>query len=199
MVEPLAPAEMDAAAAVLARAFRDNPAMQVLFKGDSPDVRLRLLGPCMRGFVEAVLRYGAAKVVKENGRISAVSLSFGPGQFPPPFLSQFTMAKGPIRAGVSRALRFARIDYEMRKRHPHYPHHYLWFLGVEPDRQGRGLGSELLASLSEKARRDAAPCYLETDKQSSVRLYESHGYAVEREEILAGLELKLWFMRRPKD
>lgn len=199
MIEPLAPAEAEAAAAVLARAFRDNPGMLVLFKGDPPDVRLRLMDPCMRGFVEAVLRYGSAEVVKESGRIVAVSLAFGPGRFPPPFRSLFTMAKGPLRAGLSRALRFARIDYEMRKRHPHYAHHYLWFLGVEPDRQGRGLGSQLLASLNDKARRDGAPCYLETDKQSSVRLYEKHGYAVEREEILDGLQLKLWFMRRPKE
>jgi ribosomal protein S18 acetylase RimI-like enzyme len=106
------------------------------------------------------------------------------------------MAKGPIRAGLTRAFRFARIDQEMRKRHPHYRHFYLWFLGVEPERQGQGLGSMLLSSLAEKARRDGSPCYLETDKQSSVRLYEKHGYRVENEEILKGLELKLWFMKK---
>src|SRR5204863_4990341 len=129
--EPLARAEVAAAAAVLARAFRDNPGMLVLFKGDSPEVRLRLLGPCMHGFAETVRRFGVAEVVKDSGQIVAVSLSFAPGQFPPPFRSQFTMAKGPIRAGLKRALRFARIDREMRRRHPHYRHWYLWFLGVE--------------------------------------------------------------------
>ena len=198
MIESLASADVDAAAAVLARAFRDNPGMLVLFKGDAPEVRFRLLEPCMRGFVRAVHEFGTAEVVKDAGRIIGVSLSFGPDRFPPPFRSQFTMAKGPIMAGVTRALRFARIDYEMRKRHPHYRHWYLWFLGVEPERHGQGFGSKLLSSLSERARRDGVPCYLETDKQSSVRIYERHGYAVEQEEILKGLELKLWFMRRPK-
>lgn len=196
-IEPLAGVDIGEAAAVLARAFRDNPGMLVLFRGDSPEVRLRLLGPCMQGFVEAVVRFGVAEVVKDSGRICAVSLSFGPGQFPPPFRSQFTMAKGPIRAGLTRALRFARIDQQMRRRHPHYEHWYLWFLGVEPDRQGQGLGSLLLKSLSERAGRNGSPCYLETDKQSSVRIYEKHGYKVENEEVLPGLELKLWFMRRP--
>jgi len=197
MTEPLRPEDIGAAAGVLARAFRDNPGMLALFKDDSPEVRLRLLEPCMRGFIEAVCRFGAAEIVKDAGTIVAVSLSFGPGQFPPPFRSQFTMAKGPIRAGIKRALRFARIDQEMRRRHPHYPHWYLWFLGVEPTRQGQGLGSRLLVSLAEKAHRDRAACYLETDKQSSVRLYEKHGYKVESEEVLSGFDLKLWFMKRP--
>src|SRR5262245_13044367 len=193
----LAPADVGAAAGVLARAFRDNPGMLAPFKGDSPEIRLRLLGPCIAGFTEAVLRFGSAEVVKIDGAIVAVSLSFAPGAFPPPFRSQFWMAKGPIRSGLARALRFARIDQEMRRRHPHYPHWYLWFLGVEPTKQGQGLGSMLLQTLSERAHRDGAPCYLETDKQSSVRLYEKHGYKVENEEILPGVELKLWFMRRP--
>lgn len=197
-VEPLSAPDVPAAAGVLARAFRDNPGMLALFKGDEPDVRLRLLEPCMVGFTEAVLRWGVAEAVKDGSAIVAVSLSFAPGKFPPPFRSQFTMAKGPLRAGLTRALRFARIDQEMHRRHPQYRHWYLWFLGVEPDRQGQGLGSMLLRSLSDKAARDGAPCYLETDKQTSVRLYEKHGYKVENEEVLKGLELKLWFMRRPE-
>lgn len=196
-VEPLLHADIDRAAGVLARAFRDNPGMLALFRGDTPARRLELLGPCMAGFVKAVLRFGTAEVVKDAGDIVAVSLSFGPGKFPPPFRSQFTMAAGPVRAGLTRALRFARIDQEMRRRHPHFRHWYLWFLGVEPGRQGQGLGSLLLKSLSERARTDGVPCYLETDKQSSVRLYQKHGYIVEKEEVLPGIELMLWFMTRP--
>lgn len=199
MIEPLHAEDVGAAAGVLARAFRDNPGMLVLFKGDPPELRLRLLEPCMHGFIQAVCRYGVAEVAKEDGNVVAVSLSFAPGRFPPPFRSQLTMAKGPIRAGLFRAVRFARIDQEMRRRHPHYPHWYLWFLGVDPARQGQGLGSRLLDSLRDKARRDGVACYLETDKQSSVRLYRRHGYEVENEEILKGLELKLWFMRRASD
>jgi ribosomal protein S18 acetylase RimI-like enzyme len=196
-VEPLALANLGAASGVLARAFRDNPGILVLFRGDDPETRLRLLEPCMRGFTEAVLRFGFAEVVRDGDDVVAVALCFGPGRFPPPFRSQFTMAKGPIRAGLARAWRFARIDQEMRRRHPHYRHWYLWFLGVEPKRQGQGLGSMLLSALSERAAKDGVACYLETDKQSSVRLYERHGYAVESEEILKGIDLKMWFMRRP--
>jgi hypothetical protein len=44
-VETLERSDRDLAAGVLARAFRDNPGFVALFKGDSPETRLRLLGP----------------------------------------------------------------------------------------------------------------------------------------------------------
>src|SRR5258706_6806065 len=135
----------------------------------------------MRGFVAAVIRYGVAEIGRDNGAVVAVSLSFRPGEFPPPFYATVMQSGGPIRAGLRAALRIARVDHEMRKRHPHYRHWYLWFLGVASDRQGRGLGSTLLRALSDRADADGVPCYLETDKASSVKLYERHGYRVESE------------------
>lgn len=196
-VEPLDPSEVPLAAGVLARAFRDNPGMMAALPGLTEEVRLGLLGPCMDGFVASVRRFGVAEVVKDAGAIVAVSLSFAPGKFPPPFYATIIQAKGPLRAGLGVSLRFARVDHEMRKRHPHDPHWYLWFLGVEPERQGQGLGSVLLRSLSAKAEADLVPCYLETDKASSVKIYERHGYRVEAEDVLPGLDLRLWYMRRP--
>ena len=199
MVQPLERSDRDEAAGVLARAFRDNPGIIAALKGDSPETRLRLLGPCLESFVESTLRYGVGEVVKDGSRIVAVSLSFAPDRFPPPFWATIVQARGPIRAGLRRALRFARIDQEMRKRHPHYRHWYLWFLGAEPQRQGQGLGSKLLRSLSAKAEADGVACYLETDKATNVKIYEHHGYVLESEDVLlpGKIDLRMWFMRRP--
>jgi ribosomal protein S18 acetylase RimI-like enzyme len=196
MVEVLAESDVNAAAGVLARAFRDNPGMKAILQQDSPDERLRLMLPCMVGFVQAARRYGTAEVVKESGAVAAVSLSFPPDGFPMPIGGQLVTAKGPLRAGLRRALRFARFDYATRRRHLRDPHFYLWVLGVEPERQGRGFGSALLRSLSARADAANVPSYLETDKESSVRLYERHGYRVTSEEVLAGLDFKLWYMTR---
>jgi ribosomal protein S18 acetylase RimI-like enzyme len=197
-VTALADDDRAAAALVLARAFRDNPGTVALLANDPPEVRLRLMKPAMRGFVDAVHRHGLVEVVKDADRVLAVSLVFAPGGYPPPISAQLTIARGPIRAGLRRALRFARLDHEMRKRHPHFSHYYLWFLGVEPERQGQGLGSLLLQSLSAKADGEGSRAYLETDKQTSVRLYEKHGYRVGKEEILPGLGFNMWFMTRPE-
>jgi ribosomal protein S18 acetylase RimI-like enzyme len=195
-VEPLGEADLEASARVLASAFRDNPAMVAMIPRPTDEERERVLVPCMRGFAASVLRYGVAEVVKESGQVVAVSLAFRPGEFPPPFYATVMQAGGPIRAGLRAALRIARVDHEMRKRHPHYRHWYLWFLGVARERQGRGLGSLLLRSLSLKADADQVASYLETDKPTSVKLYERHGYRVDAEEPLPPLGFQLWFMRR---
>jgi GNAT superfamily N-acetyltransferase len=196
-IEPLTRRDLPASVDVLALAFRDNPAMVAMFPGASEDERLRALGTCMDGFVASVLRYGVAEGVKDGGRVTAVSLSFRPGTFPPPFLATLMQAKGPLRAGPRAALRFARLDREMHARHARYPHWYLWFLGVDPQRQGQGLGSLLLRSLSSKAEADGTACYLEADILRNVRLYERHGYRVESEETLPASGVRFWFMKRP--
>lgn len=198
MLQAIEASEVEEAGGVLARAFRDNPGVRAVLRDDDAEARLRLLAPGMVSFVRGVRRYGTAECMKQNGRIVAVSLSFHPEGFPPPFGFEIVTAWGPLRAGLTRALRFLRVDQEMRSRHPKYPHWYLWFLGVEPDLQGKGLGSELLRSLSARAETDRVPCYLETDKQSSVRLYEKHGYVVLSEDTLRAADVKLWFMRRPE-
>jgi GNAT superfamily N-acetyltransferase len=199
MVQPLEPSDVREAASVLGRAFCDNPGVRAILKGDGPEVRLRLTENAMHGFARAILRVGAGEVIKEGGRVSAVSLVYPPLAYPPKLTAELTIASGLLSAGPRRLLRFASADALMRKRHIREPHWYLWVLGVEPERQGQGLGSALLRSLREKAERTGLPCYLETDKPSSVRLYQNHGYVVQREEVHQKLELRLWFMlRRPE-
>jgi GNAT superfamily N-acetyltransferase len=197
-VQPLTRFDRDEAAGVLTRAFCDNPGFIAILKGESKDARLRLLGPCMVAFVDSVLRYGVGEIVRDGNRIVSVSLSFAPDRFPPPFWATVIQARGPIRAGLHRALRFVRVDQEMRKRHPNGRHWYLWFLGVEPERQGQGFGATLLESLRAKAETDGAACYLETDKSTNVGFYQRHGYVLESEEVLLPetVALRMWFMRR---
>lgn len=197
VVEPLTRGDRAEASAVVARAFRDNPGMIAVVRTDDADERLRVLMTAMPYFVETVLRYGVGEVIRENGAIVAVSLSIPPGGYPLPLAGQWLGVRGALSGGVRRALRFGRVDGEMRRRHPKHRHWYLWFLAVDPPHQGRGLGSALLRSLASKADRDRMPCYLETDKLSSVRLYEKHGYKVSSETVPPGLGFRMWFMDRP--
>jgi ribosomal protein S18 acetylase RimI-like enzyme len=196
VIKPLARSELREAAGVLGRAFCDNPGVRALLAGDPPDVRLRLTETTMHAFAAAVLRAGVAEVIERDGRIAAVSLSFPPGAYPPPLRVELMIAARLLRGGVRRMLRFGQVDAFMRKRHLREPHWYLWVLVLEPELQGQGLGSELLRALAVRAERDHVPCYLETDKPSSVRLYERNGFAVQREEQVPVLDFRLWFMLR---
>lgn len=63
------------------------------------------------------------------------------------------------------------------RHHPAKPEHwYLHYIGVEPRRQGRGLGAALLAPVLELCDRDGAPAYLESSTDRNCALYERHGF-----------------------
>ncbi len=64
----------------------------------------------------------------------------------------------------------------MDERHPHEPHEYLWFAGVVPTAQGRGIGSSLIAPVLDRADRQCRPAYLEATSPRSKALYERHGF-----------------------
>ncbi|HEX6244665.1 MAG TPA: GNAT family N-acetyltransferase [Polyangiales bacterium] len=186
------------AGAVLAQAFHTNPGFCALLRDDTPATRLSLCTPLLTRFVAAVDRFGEVELIEEGDAVQAVALMFAPGQYPEPLRFQLMTAWPVLRFGPRRAQRFALMDRYMRKHHERAPHWYLWFLGVLPELQGRGLGSRLLRSLTERAARDGAPCYLETDKLSSVRLYERHGYVVQRTGKVPKLAFDMWLMKQPR-
>jgi ribosomal protein S18 acetylase RimI-like enzyme len=197
-LEVLSPADVGEAAAVLARAFRDNPGMIAMLDCDDPARRLRLLAAVFPGFVASYRQHGQASVVRVGGKLVAVALTLGPGRYPPSLRLQWGLTLAvALHVPLRLALRFSAADAWMKRNHMREAHHYLFMLGVEPERQGQGHGGMLLRELSARADADAQPCYLETDKPSSVKLYERHGYVVLREaNFVRARDLKLWFMQR---
>jgi ribosomal protein S18 acetylase RimI-like enzyme len=186
------------AAAVLARAFDDNPATLAIFAGCTPEQRRRGLLRAIFAFVDISWRHGTSEVLVRSDRVVAVALSFGPGAFPPPLAAQLRMALRVARTGVKTSLGYARTGEHMDRLHPREPHWYLFFLGVDPALQGQGLGGRLLRRLNERADRDGVIGYLETDRESNVPLYRHHGFEVVSDETLPKVRnLRLWTMRRP--
>lgn len=67
---------------------------------------------------------------------------------------------------------------QMGKYHPTEPHWYLPLIGVDPSRQGNGVGSALMKHALEIVDRDHLPAYLESSNPKNVSLYERHGFEV---------------------
>lgn len=70
--------------------------------------------------------------------------------------------------------RWRTLDDLMTRHHLAGPHHYLFAIGVHPDRQGTGLGGQLLIHGHERL--DDLPAYLEATSPASRRLYARLGY-----------------------
>jgi GNAT superfamily N-acetyltransferase len=71
---------------------------------------------------------------------------------------------------------------------------YLQILGVDPDFQGQGYSSRLLKPMLEWVEREALPCFLETQLETNVPLYEHFGFRVVEAGIIPGGNIKSWAM-----
>lgn len=70
---------------------------------------------------------------------------------------------------------FAVIE-QMGRHHPEEPHWFLPFIGIDPSRQGGGLGAALLKHGLALCDRDGVPAYLDSSNPRNNPLYERHGF-----------------------
>ena len=71
-----------------------------------------------------------------------------------------------------------QVGEGLRRYHPESPHWYLSMIGVDPMRQGRGLGSALLEGGLARCDAEGGPAYLESSNLKNVPLYERYGFEV---------------------
>jgi ribosomal protein S18 acetylase RimI-like enzyme len=81
-----------------------------------------------------------------------------------------------------------------RKHDPKQPHWHLTFLGVAPDFQGKGIGSQMMKFYCDIVDRDMIEAYHETGPEN-VHFYERFGFKVVGEETIFGV--KNLYMLRP--
>lgn len=65
---------------------------------------------------------------------------------------------------------------QMDEAHPKFPHWYLPWLGVDPARQGLGLGGELITHCLRIVDENHLPAYLETPNPRTIPFYERYGF-----------------------
>src|SRR5262245_57707889 len=141
----LAPARLDEAAAVLARAFLDDPVWSWILPGRERRERLLpwLFGVSLDGARDDGTLYVTA------GEIHAVARWLGPersrGQARLGSLPGLALAPFRLRSGAWRAAEFGRAHGKLRKEIAPGPHWYLAGIGVDPAYQNAGLGGVVMA------------------------------------------------------
>jgi ribosomal protein S18 acetylase RimI-like enzyme len=98
--------------------------------------------------------------------------------------------------GLMAIMSAHRLLEERLKHHVPEPNYYLSILGVDPARQGRGIGSALMRPILERCDREDIPASLATNLERNVRLYERNGFRVVDEVPIPGTTIPTWFMRR---
>jgi ribosomal protein S18 acetylase RimI-like enzyme len=195
----LQPHQLEDSGHVLGRAFFDDP-MTIFIMPDEAK-RMAALTWFMRTGVGYGLRYGDVYTTPERVEGNAVWLPPGATTITPLRMLVSGMLLAPLKFGFPA---FGRLNSvmslfeKMHKRDMADPHWYLFVLGVDPPRQGQGVGGALLQPVLARADSAGQPCYLETTKERNVPFYNKHGFEVVVEGTVEGENaFRYWTMRRP--
>jgi ribosomal protein S18 acetylase RimI-like enzyme len=179
-------------AAALARAFDSDPQMQWVLTDDSRRVPI-----AERGF-DLYLRklWFAQDECYTTDGVAGAAIWNRPGEWHVSILRQLRLLPAMTRIYRRFLPRVVRAITALESNHPKERHYYLPFVGVDPDWQGRGIGSALLRPVLDRCDREATPAYLEASTPRNRALYERHGFEVIEEfELGPGAPL-MWRMWR---
>jgi len=177
-------------ATALTAAFDDDPLTMWLFPEGS--ARRRKLPRFFRSLLRASLPFGEVYTASD-GRCAAIWNP--PGTFP---LGWSTDAKlGLITTSLIglRITTCARGLLYFASHHPKERHWYLQMLGTDPERQGQGVGSAIMAPVIDRCDREGDRIYLESSKKRNIPFYERHGFVV-TDEIEVPRGPVVWAMWR---
>jgi GNAT superfamily N-acetyltransferase len=199
LAEPvrLAEGQVAASGAVLARAFANDPFYTHTLS--DPVERERLMPPYLAAWTRYGLLFGEVYVTAGPVEASAIWL-------PPSGVSRTEerMDQAGLTAVVGAFSDGARARYDAMGQHlgrireaaPAVPHWHLPWMGVDPARQGLGLGSLLLRAGLSRVDQDGVESRLFTMQPRNVPLYQRYGFEIAVEGDVPDGGPHFWFMRR---
>ena len=188
-ITPLLAEQTETAIGVLARAFVTNP------------VHVAAFGPSALKSNEVFFRIGLA--VMKGGKLVATDGSRILGvvhwvRSPACQFSAFEKLRMMPRMvsglGLGSALKVTSWVSTWSRHDPSEPHAHLGPIGVEPEAQGRRVGSMLMEKYCAELDRTGMAGYLETDRPENVEFYRRFGFVVT--ETAPVLAVETYLMRR---
>ncbi len=198
-VAPLAPGRAAEAASVLARAFQGDPAWVWALPDERR--RARVLAWFFRAAIRYALRHGEVHATRAELHGAAIVLPPEHPRLEDRGLVRAGLWQMPLRAGPRGFRRFVTQGRVLAERHDRDvpPRHgYVWLLGVDPARHGRGVGSRVLQAVTSRCDAERVPTYLDTTNERNLAFYARHGFEVAHRGTFPGGDCPYWtLVRRP--
>lgn len=168
--------QIDVAAGVLANAFQDDPLS--IYMLPDPAERAKKLPIHFR----PIVRYGML-----FGEVLTTPLMEGVAVWTAPDLWEVTPERAvqagfdqlPSLIGDEPLNRFNQANDNISTLHVRdvpRDHWYLMVIGIDPAKQGRGIGRALIEAILKRADEDGLPCYLETCVHANATFYARLGF-----------------------
>jgi GNAT superfamily N-acetyltransferase len=190
-VRPARDGDVDRLAVVLARAFHDDPVTRWVYASERrrPFWATRFFAWQLRRLIPQDVTWTTT-----DGDAGAALWAL-PGRWREDARDTLSLLRLTLPGVLPRMPRILRGLGQVEVRHPVERHLYLAVLGVDPDRQGTGVGSRLIRPGLDLCDRERLPAYLETGKEANLAFYGRHGFHVlDRLELPKGPPV--WFLWR---
>lgn len=159
---------------MLAQSFRDNKSVQYLIPPNKS--RWRRIKRLMAYSFDICSRFGYVWLSDDK---KACALVVYPDRKRTSLQSIWWNVKLVLTCiGLARIGKAMKREAAVGRQHPSAPFCYLWFIGVQPNDQNKGVGSRLLQELIAWARSEERMIYLETSTQKNLPWYQKHGFEV---------------------
>jgi len=184
----------DKFAGVLSRAFFNDP----YYLWIMPDERKRMdqLIWWMKILLRYTRVYGSIHYTDDE---KGIAMWVGPEKPVIDSIKIFSMGLilYPLKIGFRNFKRLLDISDQWEKEHKKLDkrHSYLMVIGVEPEFQGKGIGSRMMEFGLQPADDGNLMCYLETVTEEDVRFYRKHGFDVMYNNTF-GINEQYWLMTR---
>jgi len=182
---------------VLAKAFQNYPSFDHLI----PDLEERAIK--LPALFEYMVRYGVlfGEVYGTSANLEGIAV------WRPYWEAEGTEERAKKSGGEELDLivgeefweRYEPIEeceHRCHEQYANFEHWYLYPIGVDPIHQGKGYAGMLLRAKLAEADEQCIPCYLETNKERNLTLYQHFGFQVVEEGIIPGTSVPYWAMLR---
>ena len=83
--------------------------------------------------------------------------------------------------GLSKLSKVLERESAIKSNYPSTPILHLWFIGVAPSMQGKGLGKQILSEIINESKNQKKPIYLETSMEENLSFYNKAGFEIYKE------------------
>ena len=192
--------QVDSAANMLARVFENDPLHIAYFP--NPSKRVKQNYHLMKFSLRYCMRFG--DVYTTSPKLEGIAL----WQFEDPVEEQKDKPRSLFANWLSFRLEvalgeavekvYAIYDYMISTQYELVPssHWYFFIIGVDPNYQGKGYASRLIKPMLARIDKEQLPCYLDTNNENNVGIYQHFGFKVLKKYQIPGINVINWSMLR---
>ena len=174
---------------ILTKSFETNQSVNYIVKQDKK--RIKSVRALMDYSFEVCYMFGEV-FLSDNEKACALILY--PDQKSATFKSVLLNLKLAFSCiGIKNIKRVLSRESKIKQLYPKAIMSYLWFIGVDPEYQGQGIGNNLLDNIIKESDKKQRPVYLETSTIKNLPWYKKFDFKIYNE---LDFTYKLFFLRR---